>query len=84
MVRELRRLGVKHLLCEGGSELNASLLREGLVDELFLTLAPKIKLGRDVPTYAGGEPLSRALVQQYELVEAHTVGSEIFVRYRRL
>jgi len=84
MVRELRQMGVRHLLCEGGSELNASLLRENLVDELFLTLAPKIKLGRAVPTYAGGEPLKREMVQKYDLVESRTVGSEIFVRYRRI
>lgn len=75
--------GVRYLLCEGGSELNASLLRLNLVDELFLTLAPKIKLGRDVPTYADGEPLRREGVQQYDLVEMHRVGEEVFLRYRR-
>jgi riboflavin biosynthesis pyrimidine reductase len=75
--------GVRYLLCEGGAELNASLLRLDLVDELFLTLAPKIKLGRDVPTYAGGEPLTREEVQQYALVEVHRVDDEVFLRYRR-
>jgi predicted DsbA family dithiol-disulfide isomerase/riboflavin biosynthesis pyrimidine reductase len=74
---------VERLLVEGGSELNAELLRLDVVDELFLTLAPKVKLGRDVPTYAGGEPLPRELVQRYRLIEQATVGSELFLRYRR-
>jgi len=83
LVRRLREMGVRRLLCEGGSEINASMLRADLVDELFLTLAPKIKLGREVPTYAGGEPLPRAQVQQYELVSSEVVRDEVFVRYRR-
>lgn len=84
MSKALRDLGVRQLLCEGGSELNASMLRADLVDELFLTLAPKIKLGRDIPTYAGGEPLPRDLVQHFELIESHVVENEVFVHYRRI
>jgi 2,5-diamino-6-(ribosylamino)-4(3H)-pyrimidinone 5'-phosphate reductase len=75
--------GVERLLVEGGSELNASLLREDLVDELFLTLAPKVKLGRGVPTYAGGEPLGREEMLKFTLVACRPVGDEVFVRYRR-
>ncbi len=45
---ELReRFGVRTLLCEGGPHLNAQLLGVGLVDELFLSLAPVL---------AGGDP----------------------------
>jgi riboflavin biosynthesis pyrimidine reductase len=84
----LRRLvdefGVHRLLCEGGSDINAQLLEEELADELFLTLAPKIKLGKDVPTYADGDPLPRELVQKYELLESHRWRDEMFLRYRRL
>jgi predicted DsbA family dithiol-disulfide isomerase/riboflavin biosynthesis pyrimidine reductase len=78
-----QEFGIKTLLIEGGSELNASLLEVDVVDELFLTLAPKIKLGRTTPTYAGGEPLPRERIQQYRLVEEHRVEDEIFLRYRR-
>lgn len=75
--------GIKTLLVEGGSELNAEFLREDLVDEMFLTVAPKIKLGRDVPTYAGGEPLARNALLNFTLLEQHRVKDEIFLRYRR-
>lgn len=83
-LRVLRHdLGVERLLCEGGSELNAHLLADELVDELFLTLAPKVKLGRDVPTYADGEPLPRSQVQDFELIELTRLDDEVFLRYRR-
>ena len=45
---------VKRLLCEGGGELNGALFRAGLVDELHLTVCPKILGGRDAPTIADG------------------------------
>jgi riboflavin biosynthesis pyrimidine reductase len=52
-----------------------------LIDELFLTLAPKIKLGDEIPTFAGGTPLPREKVQSYKLEEVHQIGDEIFLRY---
>jgi len=75
--------GVERLLVEGGSRLNGSLLRLDLIDELFLTQAPKIKLGEGLPTYAGGEPLPRDRIQAYELLSHERVGQELFIRYRR-
>lgn len=79
----LREDGVQRLLIEGGSEINAVFLAADLVDELFLTVAPKVKLGREVPTIADGEPLTRAQVKSWELVSCLTQGSEVFLRYRR-
>ncbi|MEM1712051.1 MAG: dihydrofolate reductase family protein, partial [Acidilobaceae archaeon] len=39
---ELHKLGVKRLLVEGGGILNCTLLAEGLVDEVHITIAPYI------------------------------------------
>lgn len=84
-VRHIReQMAVERLLVEGGSNLNGQMLGADLVDELFLTIAPKVKLGDDVPTYAGGEPLPRERLQQYFLLDAHRVGDELFLRYRRV
>lgn len=47
------RFGVESLLCEGGPHLSAQLLAAGLVDELFLSVAPKLVGGEP----AGGEAL---------------------------
>lgn len=76
-------LGVQKLHILGGSEINALFLRHNLVDELFVTIAPKVKLGRDMPTYAGGDPLPKDSLQQYDLIEHHVVEDEVFLRYRR-
>lgn len=48
------RWGIERLLCEGGGELNAALFRAGLVDELHLTVCPKIFGGQTAPTLADG------------------------------
>ena len=40
VVSELRRRGLRHILCEGGPSLSRSLFAAGLVDELCLTLSP--------------------------------------------
>jgi riboflavin-specific deaminase-like protein len=39
------RLGVRALLCEGGPHLHGQLIEAGLVDELFVTHAPKLAGG---------------------------------------
>lgn len=76
-------LGVQQLLVEGGSELNASLFSAGLIDEIFLTVSPKIKLGRETPTLADGTALSRDVLQSFDLISSRPVGNEVFLRYRR-
>ncbi len=37
--------GIRALLCEGGPQLHAQLIEAGLVDELFVTIAPKLAGG---------------------------------------
>jgi riboflavin biosynthesis pyrimidine reductase len=50
------RYEVRTLLCEGGPTLFRALLREGLVDALFLTIAPTLVAGEG-PAVASGPPL---------------------------
>ena len=76
-------LGIQIVNILGGSIINAQLLERDLIDELFLTLAPKIKLGDDVPTIAGGTALAREKVQQFSLVSHQAIGDELFLRYRK-
>ena len=50
MMRRLRSAyDVRSLLCEGGPTLFGALLGEDLVDELFLSLAPKLTGGGMAP-----------------------------------
>ena len=58
MLADLARRGVNELHVEAGHKLNGSLLREDLVDELLVYLAPKlIGLGREMAAFG---PLSAA------------------------
>ena len=75
--------GVKRLLCEGGGDLNDSLLRAGVVDEVNLTICPLILGGREAPTVADGigfEQLADA--RQFKLKSKKQVKNELFLVYR--
>jgi riboflavin-specific deaminase-like protein len=71
--------GVRSILCEGGPSLNESLVREGLVDELFLSLAPKLAGGPPL-TVLTGDPLSEPITA--ELVSLLEHDGHLFGRYR--
>ena len=78
-----REWAVKRLLCEGGGELNFELLRLGLVDELHLTICPRIIGGRAAPTIADGEGFARlAKAAKLELTRQRRVGDELFTTWR--
>ena len=72
--------GVRALLCEGGPRLHAQLIEAGLVDELFVTHAPKLA-GGDGPGLVAGLPeAERPLELAWLLADDET--GELFARYR--
>src|SRR5208283_3292785 len=77
--------GVKRLLCEGGGELNDALFRAGLVDELHLTVCPKIFGGRSAPTIAEGRgfnQLTKAV--PFQIKSFKCIGNEIFAVLKKV
>ena len=81
LFHELRvTFGVRSVLCEGGPLLNDALLREGLVDELWLVLAPKLAGGAG-PTIVTGAALDPP--DELGLEWALESGDDhLFLRYR--
>lgn len=76
--------GVKRLLCEGGGELNDALFRANLVDEINLTICPKIFGGRTAPTISDGKGFSKlGLTGKYQLQSAHPFKGELFTVFIR-
>jgi riboflavin-specific deaminase-like protein len=71
--------GVRSILCEGGPHLNASLLAAGLIDELFLTIVPKLAGGAGALTIVDDAPLREPLA--LELVWLLESAGELFARY---
>jgi riboflavin-specific deaminase-like protein len=75
-----RERGIRALLCEGGPRLHAQLLELEMIDELFVTHAPKLA-GGEGPTLVAGLPEGdRGLELSWLLHEPDT--GELFARYR--
>ena len=72
--------GMRSVLCEGGPTLFGALLRERLVDELFLTLAPKLAGGGDGPTISSGPELAEP--QHARLQSLLERNGSLYCRYR--
>jgi riboflavin-specific deaminase-like protein len=79
-LRHLRQeRGVRAVLSEGGPGLHGELQANGLVDDLFLTTAPKLA-GGDALRILEGTLLEVAELELAWLLEAE---GELFARYRR-
>jgi len=97
-LRELRSaMGIRYLLCEGGPQLYGALLRDGLLDEKFLTMAP-LDAGQVLPpeqaavpweqpsmrpTIFSGLGLTKEKVIRWNWLSCRKVGDLQFNRYRR-
>jgi riboflavin-specific deaminase-like protein len=79
MLADLRARGVAALLSEGGPTLNAALLGAGLVDELFLTIAPQITGEQDAIRIVEGDGLAAPL--RCRPVWVLRARGELFLRY---
>ncbi len=73
-----RERGVRALLCEGGPTLHGRLQAGGLVDDLFLTIAPRLSGGGAPRIVEGALPR----VEELELAWLLEQGGELFARYR--
>lgn len=77
--------GVRRLLCEGGAELNGAMFGAGMVNQLHVTVCPRVFGGRTAPTIADGVGAgSLARATQLELESARRQGDEMFLVYRVL
>ena len=81
LLARLKSRGIERLLVEGGGELNWGFVRDDLVDELYITIAPAILGGREAPTLCEGEGLAMAQRRRLLLVSTEIVAGEIFCRY---
>ena len=55
----LKKMGFNKILVEGGGELNWSVLQLGIVNELMVTVAPRIVGGRTATTLVEGDGYTR-------------------------
>jgi riboflavin biosynthesis pyrimidine reductase len=75
----LRRSGVGILLVEGGPSLNGQLVAAGLIDEVCITVAPKL-VGGDAARLAHGDTPG---LSAFELAHVLELDGELCCRYIR-
>ncbi|MFN2479003.1 MAG: RibD family protein [Pseudonocardiaceae bacterium] len=79
----LARLRIEHnvrsVLCEGGPQLNASLLPAGLVDELFLSIAPALAGSAGSLSIVDRAPLAEPI--ELDLAWLLEAQGQLFARY---
>ncbi|MCG3778655.1 MAG: Riboflavin biosynthesis protein RibD [Nitrospira sp.] len=80
LLRVLGKRGITSLLIEGGSTVNAAVLRAKLVNHVLLYLAPTLMGGQDAKAMIGGRSPKR-LAQALSLhhVMVHRIGDDLVV-----
>lgn len=82
VLEELEKRGCRNVLLEGGGELDFSFFKENLVDEIYITITPRILGGREAPTPADGHGFLKRDQLRLELVSCRRCGDEVFLKYR--
>jgi riboflavin-specific deaminase-like protein len=72
--------GVRSMLLEGGPTLLAAMTTAGVVDELFLTISPKLAGSSDQPSILEGPALAEPV--DLGLISLLRDGDYVFARYR--
>lgn len=82
LMKELGARGIDGLLLEGGGVLNESMLREGLVDEMRIFVAPKVFGGVSAKTPVTGCGIDEVTeAEEFTLSELERIGNDIYARY---
>jgi 5-amino-6-(5-phosphoribosylamino)uracil reductase len=74
-------LGARTVMCEGGGVLVADMFAAHAVDEMYLTVVPRILGGTAAPTLAAGPGFGPDEIPDAKLVSVEQVGDELYLRY---
>jgi diaminohydroxyphosphoribosylaminopyrimidine deaminase / 5-amino-6-(5-phosphoribosylamino)uracil reductase len=80
LLTKLGKMGMLHVLCEGGAELAASFIKQNLVDEYIFFIAPKIIGGINSISAIGGDGWTLSECPQLQFKEVKKRKNDIFVR----
>jgi riboflavin-specific deaminase-like protein len=80
----LAERGLRRVLVEGGGELNYSFLKAQLIDEVYMTVTPRIIGGAQAPTAVDGAGFLKDSQVRLQLVSCRRRVDEVFLRYRVL
>lgn len=78
IVKQLKKLGIRVLLLEGGGDIIGQFLQANLIDEMYVTLCPKIIGDQGAPSIV--KKLNK--VKKLKLLTREIVNDEVFFHYR--
>jgi len=82
LVHALGALGMKKIVIEGGGELNAEALGAGIVDRLYIFIAPKIIGGKEARGVFGGVGAERIKDSvKLKKVKERRIGEDLLLEY---
>ncbi|MBN1169707.1 bifunctional diaminohydroxyphosphoribosylaminopyrimidine deaminase/5-amino-6-(5-phosphoribosylamino)uracil reductase RibD [Candidatus Micrarchaeota archaeon] len=80
--RKLAERGLRKILIEGGSELNAKALEYGIVNKIYLFIAPKIIGGKDAKGVIGGKGIDKiANAKSARNMKLSHIGEDILLEF---
>lgn len=81
MLRKIGAMGIDSVLVEGGGEVIASCFREGVADEVYSFVAPKVTGGSTAPTPVGGEGVEKmGNAVALKIKEVQRIGEDVLIR----
>lgn len=82
LMKELSRMGIRTLMIEGGSTLNFSMLKDGLVDEVKVCVAPMIVGGVNAKTLVDGEGIYFMRdAFKLKIKKSYMLGNDLILEY---
>lgn len=80
----LYNYGIKSILLEGGGNLNWSFIKEDLVDEMRLTIAPWIVGGKNATSLVEGNGFEKMIqAPRFKLIEVVKRNDYVVIKYKR-
>jgi 2,5-diamino-6-(ribosylamino)-4(3H)-pyrimidinone 5'-phosphate reductase len=85
LMEKLGEIGIKTLMLEGGSTLNYSMLKDGLVNEIRVCIAPMIAGGVQAKSLVGGEGVDYMIdAFRLKFKKSYTLAEDFIVEYKVL
>lgn len=84
---QLDSRGIERMTIQSGGDMNATLLRNGLIEEVSIVVAPALVGGKDTPSLIGGQSLFNARdlrnIKALELLKVNKLDSSyLHLKYR--
>lgn len=82
LLQTLHERGIRRLLVEGGGSTNFEFIKEKVVDELRVAIAPLVIGGATAPTLVDGFGFDQNTALQLELISTEVLGQMVILRYK--